>query len=399
MQSYEVKTLRAGGALSTFALEAGSASEAMLQAKAQGHTVIGVKPKSWFAWRLRRPGRASAFPVVLFSQELLSLLDAGLSLIEALETLAEKETRPDVRKALSRIIGSLYEGHTLSFALEKSEANLPQLYIESIRSGEKTGALAEVVRRYIDYQTRIDHVRNQIISSLIYPALVITVGGLVMLFLMFYVVPRFSKVYADIGTAIPLMSRLLMEWGIFISGHGWLMLCALGALAAGAAYAAMRPVARQWVVRKAWRMPAIGVRMHIYQLARFYRSLGMLLRGGMPVVPALKMTGGLLQPLLRGQLDRATDSVREGKSISQSMEAQGLTTPVALRMLRVGERTGQMGEMMERIAAFYEEETARWLERFIKVFEPLLMAFVGVVIGVIVVLMYFPIFELAGSIQ
>jgi len=146
-------------------------------------------------------------------------------------------------------------------------------------------------------------------------------------------------------------------------------------------------------------MPAIGTRLRLYQLARFYRSLGMLLRGGMPVVPALQMVAGLLQSSLREQLALASAYVREGRSISQSMEEHGLTTPVALRMLRVGERTGQMGEMMERIAAFHEEETARWLERFIKLFEPLLMTFVGLTIGVIVVLMYFPIFELAGSIQ
>lgn len=396
---YEVKALRGNGGLAMLALEAASASEAMLQAKAQGYAVIGIKAKSALSRRLL-PGRhKSAFPVVLFSQELLSLLDAGLSLIEALETLAEKEVRADVRKALEHIIASLYEGHTLSFALEKSDANLPQLYIESVRSGEKTGALAEVLRRYIDYQNKIDHVRTQVISSLIYPALVTAVGGLVMLFLMFYVVPRFAKVYADIGAAIPLMSRLLMGWGVFISAHGWLMAGLVLAAAGTAAYASVRPAARKWVLHKAWRMPTIGPRMRIYQLARFYRSLGMLLRGGMPVVPALQMTAGLLQPLLRGQLEQATTSVREGKSISLSMEARGLTTPVALRMLRVGERTGQMGEMMERIAAFYEEETARWLDRFIKLFEPLLMTVVGLAIGVVVILMYFPIFELAGSIQ
>lgn len=396
---FEVKALRGNGGLATFALEAASAQEAAVQARAQGYTVLGVKSKSVFSWQGLRLRPQPAFPVVLFSQELLSLLDAGLSLIEALETLAEKESRADVRKTLARLIASLYEGHTLSFALEKSEANFPQLYIESVRSGEKTGALAEVVRRYIDYQNKIDHVRNQVISSLIYPALVIAVGGLVMLFLMFYVVPRFAKVYADIGASIPLMSRVLMAWGVFISAHGWLMLFAVLALAGAAGYASIRPAARQWLMRKAWRMPTIGARMHIYQLARFYRSLGMLLRGGMPVVPALQMTGGLLQPLLRGQLEQATAHVREGRTISQSMEAHGLTTPVALRMLRVGERTGQMGEMMERIAGFYEEESARWLERFIKLFEPLLMTVVGLAIGVIVILMYFPIFELAGSIQ
>jgi general secretion pathway protein F len=394
---YEIKALRGANGLTTIALDASSANEAAQQAKAQGYTVIGIKSKfAWQTWQLRRKPK---FPVVLFSQELLSLLDAGLSLIEALETLSEKEQRAEIKKTLTKIISILYEGHTLSHALEKSEANFPLLYIETVRASEKTGALSEVMMRYIGYQNKIDNVRNQIVSALIYPALVTAVGGLVMLFLLFYVVPRFSQIYADIGSNIPFMSRLLMNWGIFIANHGWQVLAAIVMALGGLAYAAIRPASKQWIVRKLWQMPGIGVRLHIYQLARFYRSLGMLLRGGMPVVPALQMVSGLLQASLRGQLAQASAYVREGRSISQSMEAFGLTTPVASRMLRVGERTGQMGEMMERIAAFYEEETARWLERFIKLFEPLLMTFVGVAIGIIVVLMYFPIFELAGSIQ
>ena len=394
---YEIKALRGNEGLTTFALDAPDVNNATLQARAEGYTVIGIKPKlSWLLWQKHRK---PDFPVVLFSQELLSLLDAGLSLIEALETLSEKELRTEIKKTLTQIIASLYEGHTLSFALEKSDANFPLLYIETVRASEKTGALSEVMMRYIAYQNKIDNVRNQIVSALIYPALVTVVGGLVMLFLMLYVVPRFSKIYIDIGSNIPFMSRVLMGWGLFLANHGWQVLADTILLLGLLAYAAIRPASKQWIMRKLWQMPTIGPRLRLYQLARFYRSLGMLLRGGMPVVPALQMVSGLLQLSLREQLAQASAYVREGRSISQAMEEFGLTTPVALRMLRVGERTGQMGEMMERIAAFYEEETARWLERFIKLFEPLLMTFVGLAIGVIVILMYFPIFELAGSIQ
>ncbi len=147
------------------------------------------------------------------------------------------------------------------------------------------------------------------------------------------------------------------------------------------------------------RIPPIGERVRVYQLTRFYRTIGMLLTGGTPVTQALIMVSGLLDQELRQRLDVALKRIREGQPISTSLDGQALTTPVALRMLRVGERTGQMGEMMERIAGFHEEELARWVERFTRTFEPLLMAVIGVVIGGIVVLMYFPIFELAGSMQ
>jgi general secretion pathway protein F len=139
--------------------------------------------------------------------------------------------------------------------------------------------------------------------------------------------------------------------------------------------------------------------MRLYQLARFYRTLGMLLRGGTPVVTALDMASGLLAPGLQPSLARAREAIREGRAISEAMSAHGLTTAVALRMLRVGERSGRMDEMMDRIAGFLDEEIARWVDWFTRLFEPLLMAFIGVVIGAVVVLMYLPVFELAGSIQ
>jgi len=190
-----------------------------------------------------------------------------------------------------------------------------------------------------------------------------------------------------------------MRWGELIGEHGLAVGGTAFAVAALVVYLATRATFRRRLESFLWRLPKVGERLYIYQLARFYRSLGMLLRGGMPVVTAVRMSAELLRFSLRASLAGALAAIREGQPISVAMEARGLTTPIALRMLRVGERTGQMGEMMERIAAFYEEETARWVERFTKLFEPLLMVFIGGFIGVIVLLMYFPIFELAGAIQ
>jgi general secretion pathway protein F len=394
---YEVQAVRGDEDLTALALDAADPGDAASQAQGLGYTVIAVKARAgWLAWRWQRGSR---FPLVLFSQELMALLDAGLALVESLETLAEKEQRPDIRKTLTRVIASLYEGHTLSHALQHSEANFPVLYVATVRASEKTGALAEALSRYVSYQSQMDAVRRQVVSASIYPLVLAVVGGLVTLFLMVYVVPRFSHIYADIGGDLPLMSRLLMGWGQMLEAHGAEILAGTLMVLAALAYFVSRPASKQWLVLKLWQVPSIGGRLHVYQLARFYRSLGMLLRGGMPVVTSLRMVSDLLESSLRGRLLLATDGIREGHAMSRAMEQHGLTTPVALRMLRVGERTGRMGEMMERIASFCEDETARWVERFTKLFEPLLMVFIGLVIGLIVVLMYFPIFELAGSIQ
>jgi len=405
---YEVKAIRGNEGLTALAIDASDAGDAMGQASAQGYTVIAVKTReAWAGLAASAPlaglaslsGGRHRFPLVQFSQELLSLLQAGLPLLEAIETLAEREQRPWLRSTLMKIIGGLYEGRPLSQALEQFPGQFPALYVATVRASERTGALPEALGRYITYQSQMDVVKRQVISSSIYPVLLICVGGLVTLFLMVYVVPRFSHIYADMGTHPPLLSRLLMDWGHLIADHGFLVAGALASGAALLAYLCTRPTIRHGIEEVFWRLPKIGERMYIYQLARFYRSLGMLLRGGMPVVTALQMSSDLLRFALRGHLAKAQARIREGLAMSEAMDANGLATPIALRMLRVGERTGQMGEMMERIAAFYEDETARWVERFTKLFEPLLMVFIGGLIGFIVLLMYFPIFELAGAIQ
>jgi general secretion pathway protein F len=271
--------------------------------------------------------------------------------------------------------------------------------VSTVRASEKTGDLGEALTRYIAYQTQVDVVRKKVVHASIYPLLLIGAGSLVTIFLMAYVVPRFSRIYEDLGTNLPFLSRMLLRWGKLLQTDGPLVLAVLAVAVVALVYFGRRPATRDWVMRRLWRLPAAGERMRIYQLARFYRTLGMLLRGGTPIGQALIMVSDLLQPELRLRLQGAAKQIREGRSISFAMEAHQLTTPVALRMLRVGERTGQMSDMMERIAGFFDEEMARWVEWFTRLFEPLLMAVIGLVIGFIVVLMYLPIFELAGSLQ
>ena len=395
---YEIKALRSGEGVSLLSIAAQNENDAASLARSKGYTVLGIKAGSGFALpKFRKSG--NWFPLVLFSQELLALLDAGLSLVEALEALAEKERHAEAKKVFDAIVARLYEGQTLSAALQDFPAVFPPLYVATVRASEKTGGLSEALGRFVAYQSQLDFVRKKIVSASIYPVLLMVVGGLVVLFLMSYVVPKFSVIYEGSSASLPWLSKLLLQWGVLLQTHGQMVLLVVAIAISGAVYGLTRPSLRESLLLKLWHIPAVGERMHIYQLARFYRTLAMLLKGGIPVVTALDMVSGLLQPVLRGRLTLASLAIREGQPVSRAMETHELTTPVALRMLRVGERTGNMGEMMERIAAFYDEEMARWVEWFTKLFEPILMALIGLVIGVIVILMYMPVFDLAGSIQ
>ncbi len=393
---FEIKALRSGVGVCVLSIAAANESDAANLAKNQGYAVLSVKGSTGLPSFKKS---SNWFPLVLFSQELLALLDAGLSLVEALEALAEKERHSEARKVFDAIVARLYEGQNLSAALQDFPAVFPPLFVATIRASEKTGGLSEALGRFVAYQSQLDFVRKKIVSASIYPVLLMAVGGLVVLFLMAYVVPKFSVIYEGSSASLPWLSQLLLQWGVLLKTHGQLVLLLVAGALAAAVYGLTRPSLREFLLLKLWDIPALGERMHVYQLARFYRTLAMLLKGGIPVVSALDMVSGLLQPALRGRLKLASLAIREGQTISRAMEVQELTTPVALRMLRVGERTGNMGEMMERIAAFYDEEMARWVEWFTKMFEPILMALIGLVIGVIVILMYMPVFDLAGSIQ
>jgi general secretion pathway protein F len=241
--------------------------------------------------------------------------------------------------------------------------------------------------------------KKRMINASIYPAVLLAAGSLVVLFLVTYVVPRFSGIYEDIGGELPFASKMLMQWGRLLDAHDVAVLAGFLAFVALAGYGVLRPGFRAAVGRLCARIPVVGYQIELYQLARLYRTVGMLLRGGLPVVTAFEMTRGLLAAAARPQLAAATRAVREGRSLADALAAQGLTTPVAERMLRVGERSGNMGEMMERIAAFYDEELSRFVDVATRLIEPAMMTVIGLVIGLIVVLMYFPIFELAGSIR
>lgn len=378
-------------------VEAITPEEARSQAEGQGYQVLRVQAGGLA--RIFAFTRSQPFPVVLFSQELVALLRAGLSLMESLETLAEKERHPDVSRVLQGLLTKLREGQTLSTALERFPASFPSLYVATVRASERTGDIAEALTRYVVYHGQLDSVRKKLVSASIYPLVLLGVGGLVMLFLLLYVVPKFSRLYEDVRGELPLMSQLLLEWGRLLERHGSEVMAGIAASLLAVIYAATRRSVRDWLTDRVRALPALRDRFLVYDLARFYRTLGMLLRGGTPAVQALGMTTNLLPLSLRTKLTLATGAIREGQSFSMSMERYDLTTPVALRMLRVGERSGQMGDMMERIAGFYDEEIARWVDWMSRLIEPVLMTVIGVVIGTIVVLMYFPIFELAGSLQ
>lgn len=394
---YQLKALGSQGVVQ-LQVEAEDLEQARRQAEDQGLRVLSARSMGLglraLPWR-----RAPAFDLVLFSQELTTLLNAGLPLIDALESLAEKSPAGGARKTLEQLVRQLYEGRSLSQALAQQPRVFPTLYVALVQSSERTGALGDALTRYIGYRQRLDLVRQKLVGASVYPLLLLLVGGGVVLFLLGYVVPRFSLVFEGMGTELPWLSRVLMQIGLFL--HAQQLPLGLGTLAAITLLVTLRrhPAVRRWASRQLRRVPALHQRLVMYELARFYRSLGILLQGGIPILTALGMARGLLGSAAAEGLEQASRRVAEGLPLSDALEAGQLVTPVSLRLLRAGEQSGNLGEMLERCADFHDQEIGRWVEWFVKLFEPLLMTFIGLLIGLIVILMYMPIFELASSIH
>jgi general secretion pathway protein F len=393
---YNVLAVDAQQQVLALKLEAASEALAAEQARARNLTVIEVKA---IGLHFRVPERKRAFPATLFSIELLSLLRAGLNLVEALQTLAEKDDGAERGKVLSIILAAIHRGEPFSQAVAALPHHFSPLYVATLKAAERTGNVAEALERYIAYQEELERVRKKVVAASIYPAILMVVGGLVLAFLMFYVVPRFARVYDDMAGTLPFFSRLLLLFGNFVAENGILLLACLFFFVVLATWGFSRPSTRAWLNALLWRIPALGSRMKVYQLARLYRTTAMLLRAGIPAVRALDMAHGLLAAHLRPRLTRARRLIEQGHAMSAAFGAVGLATPVAARMMAVGERSGDMGHMLGEIARFHDDEVARTIEWFTRGFEPLLMALLGVAIGGVVVLMYMPIFELAGSLR
>jgi general secretion pathway protein F len=396
---YQIKAFHGGRGIVQMTVDAGTAESARQQAEHQGMRVLTVAPARKLSSLGASLGRRRAFPLVLFSQELATLINAGLSMITALESLAEKEADASTRKVLTTLVRLLYEGKSFSSSLSQYPEIFPDLFVALVQSSEKTGAVANGLTRYVAYRTRIDMLTQKIVGASVYPILLLVVGGGVLLFLIGYVVPRFSQVFGDMGTRLPWLSRALMQLGHVIHENFGPILVGIVLFFAALFGLWQMTAVRQAVGRTISALPGVRDRVFLYNVTRLYRSLGILLQSGIPILTAIGMARGLVGARMAQLLDQAGQRVREGQPLSQAFEANQLSTPVALRMLHAGEQAGNLGAMLERTADFYDEEMGRWIEWFVRLFEPLLMVFVGGVIGVVVVLMYMPIFELAGSIK
>lgn len=344
-----------------------------------------------------RGGQRASFNVGLFCQEVRTLLESGMTAVEALEAIAAKSG--GARAAvLSELRLRLLEGKSLSAALELSHFAFPRLLVASIRASERSSRVEDALDEYVHYDRLTAEVKRKLVSAAIYPAVVIGFGTLVCLFMLTYVVPRFALVYDDFGHALSLPTRVLLAIArASRDGQEYLLAGAI-ALVCGGVYWYRSGTLRRTLLRLAARFAVLRHQLRLFQLAQIFQTLSMLLRGGYALADALPLARHLaFDAEMASAIDAATRAVVEGKRLSAAFGTHGLTDHVTERLLQVGERSGNLDKVMSIIANEHRQEFTLFVERATRLLEPALLMTMGLLIGTIIILLYAPVFELAGA--
>jgi general secretion pathway protein F len=382
-----------GGRSEWLHVEADSVAAAMAKAVSSGARVLRIEVEA----ASRKPTRV-AYSQTIFLQETLTLLKAGLNVVEVMEALERKEANAGFKQALGRLLNALREGASFSQALSREPRLFPPVLIAGVAASETSGGLASTLERYLAYDAKINQIRRKVMASAIYPLLLMAVGGAVILFLIAYVLPKFSAILDGSGREAATGTALLLASGQWIQTHLAVFAVALLGLGAGIAWAVTSTAGRRMVLGHVTRLPVLSDIFRTLGLSRLYRTLALLLDSGIPLVQSLEMSRGIVTPAQSAELLLAMSRLRSGQMLSESLAGTSLIPPIAESLLRVGERSGALAEMCDKLANFLDIALDRKVDTFSRLFEPLLMSAIGIVIGAIVLMMYSPIFDLVGSI-
>jgi type IV pilus assembly protein PilC len=367
----------------------------------QGFLIYSVKPRgelSGIATGFRKSKEKLNFEkFLIFNQQFVTLIKAGLPILKGLDLLAERLTDPKLGRHIIAVRDEVRNGTGLSDAFAK-QGVFPGIYVTSVMAGEKSGSLAEVLDRYITYQRLSMSVRKKLLLSLLYPSVLIFLVICLIVFLITYVVPSFAELYTSMQTDLPVMTQVLIAVGTTARGYVLLGFALLVIGIFAFRFWSKTEKGGQAVDRIKLRTPVVGEVWIKYQVAQFSRVLSTLLVGGIPLLQALETAADSLgTPLLKRTLDAARQMVREGRSLSASLEATKIFPGLSIDMIEVGESTGALPAMLSSVAEFYEEDVNTRMTASLALIEPAIMIFMGIFVAFVLIALYMPIFSLADT--
>jgi len=365
----------------------------------QGFLIYSIRPRSEGVAQSLRPSgkKLNVEKFLIFNQQFVTLIRAGLPILKSLELLADRLTDPKLSRYIQGVRQEVRNGALLSDAFARQGA-FPPIYVTSVLAGERSGSLAEVLDRFITYQKLALSVRRKLLVSLLYPAVLVLLASCLIVFLVTYVVPNFATLYSSMQATLPAPTQILIAIGTTARSY---VLAGFGVfLAAIIAFRIWSKTSSgaERVDRILLRVPLVGEVWLKYQVAQFSRVLGTLLIGGIPLLQALETSADSLgTQVLKKVLEKAVKTVREVQSLSQSLRAAKIFPSLAIDMIEVGESTGALPAMLSSVAEFYEDDVSTRVTAMLSLVEPAIMICMGIFVAFVLVSLYLPIFSLADS--
>jgi type IV pilus assembly protein PilC len=367
----------------------------------QGYLVVSVKGRTGlFSGSLfGSKKRIKTDTFIIFNQQLYTLIKAGLPMLMVLSLLGRRQRDPYFKSLLENVHERVRSGQLLSEAFEAQQV-VAKVYTTTILAGERSGNLEEVLSRYISYQRITSTFRKKLISSLWYPGLLCVALTVMLSFLFTYVVPQFAALYTDMQAQLPTITKFMLAFGTTIRGYFYIVVPVLILLIVAAAVSARSAKGSEILDKLRFKLPLFGSMWMKYQVALFCRTLATLLAGGLPLVPSLETARNAIgSRKISGLVQNAAVRVREGRSLSASLEETGFFPEMAIEMIEVGESTGALHSMLNSTAEFYEEDVQNAMTAAMQLIEPLILIFMAIIVAVVLISLYLPIFSLGGQVQ
>lgn len=369
------------------------------QLEDKGFVVFSIKTKNPLMNYLsvlslkRRRVKMSDF--ITFNQEFAALVNAGLPILTALELLLQRKRSPLFQKMLQDVKEDVKTGASLSQAFANRGDYFPRLYSATIASGERTGEVVKVIKRYLFYVETVQAIKKKLVSAMIYPIILFGMSVALIFLLIGFIVPKFATLFIGAGAKLPLITRIVLSISaIFKKGFPFFLLLFL-LIPIFLKIISSDSKGRLILARLRLKIPIIGTNIQRYNIAQFSRTLGTLIAGGIPLVQALDIVADAMSnELFKVELKRIKDKVLQGESLWASMETSEIITPLAVEMVQVGESTGALSEMLDQVSTFYDQELTTAVERFMALLEPMILVFMAVIIAFIVLSVYMPLFTM-----
>lgn len=399
-----IQALRQAGYFPTGVVEAGKAPKAPRKSKAAATKTEGAGLKKEIKISIPFLEKKTIKPktLMIFTRQLATLIDSGLPLLRGLTVLGKQEPDPVLRKTIGRLSDTVQGGSTFSDALAQHPAIFSKLYVNMVKAGEMGGVMELVLVRLADFQEKAQKLKNKVVSAMFYPVIVLIIAVLIMAFLMVYIVPKFEQIFADMlgGKALPGLTQFVIDTSKFVQNQWYLIVGAGVILVIVYNILAKLPKGRALIDATKLKLPLFGDLTKKSAISRFSRTLGTLVTSGVPILQALNITRDTAgNTVLSDAIQDVHDSVKEGESIVSPLEKSGIFPPMVVSMIDVGEETGQLPEMLLKVADVYDDEVDNTVAGLTSLLEPIMIVFLAVVVGTIVIALFMPLISIIQGLQ